>query len=288
METEHEEVETREKAEWTEWKWCETVESAKVAEEEKKGEDEKERNVQTSEGGGKGPKNHAWFVIRGIPLAILPLSLDPATPPARRTLCFFTGLWDFFHALRQVVYIKTQCEPLAPTRLTGHLARALGNNIKIRPTRGKNGWPSAIKTAESIKKARGPFTGRERYSAGDRWKCTHRKQAKLPYAPGTHAVRRGEMNRPLFRLLRDFFLPFSFLADEIYLDFMHRRSTACFDCFYDDWEAGCSSKFCLLSAKCCQISIAQKLSLEFDSIINRTPGTACSKDSARNHVWNLI
>ena len=71
-------------------------------------------------------ENHAWFVIRGIPLAILDppsppsppplllllllLPLFPRVPSGPETPCFFTGLWDFFHADRRVVHQRRLTE----------------------------------------------------------------------------------------------------------------------------------------------------------------------------------
>lgn len=87
-----------------------------------------------SRGRGQTKENHAWFVIRGIPLAILePLPLARATSPSSsssslharpaplsvpsgpETSCFFTGLWDFFHADRRVVHQKGLTVSLFPS-----------------------------------------------------------------------------------------------------------------------------------------------------------------------------
>jgi len=99
---------------------------------------EGERGMMAWWKGGQTKENHAWFVIRGIPLAILePLSLSlvrassssfpfgsapflRAVPSGPETPCFFTGLWDFFHADRRVVHQRgLTCEsPLSPLFLS--------------------------------------------------------------------------------------------------------------------------------------------------------------------------
>lgn len=118
-------------------------------------------------GRGQTKENHAWFVIRGIPLAILePLSpaltasssslllassISPISP-GPETPCFFTGLWDFFHADRRVVHQRG----LTVNLLFSLFLRYARTLVRVPPRKQKKEREKeqAGKRGETIKKSK--------------------------------------------------------------------------------------------------------------------------------------
>lgn len=96
-------------------------------------------------------------------------SISPVSPPGPETPCFFTGLWDFFHADRRVVHQRGLTVNLLSSlfhRYARTLARVPPRKREKEKERksGERGgnnkkeqMPAAIKTTESIKNFR-PFT----------------------------------------------------------------------------------------------------------------------------------